>query len=153
MGFIAYQVMGEADRPQRVRILLECQQASGGGTDAADAANDEPISYSYAVDVQFVPNPSGVPGQSSCTLHGIEELLALKKFYKLVFSLEERAREHGNDRQQVFASAEQLVEHLDYTRNARRLAATARVERREPPSLAASYREHLNLNQRNFTGI
>ena len=28
MGFIAYQVLGEADRPRRVRILMECQQES-----------------------------------------------------------------------------------------------------------------------------
>ena len=126
MGFIAYQVLGEADRPRRVRILMECQQEPG-----ADAAENE-VSYSYAVDVQFLP------GQPGCTLHGIEEILALKKFYKLVFSLEERAREHGNDWAQVFASAEALIEHLDFTRNARRLAPTARIERRLAPAITAS---------------
>lgn len=132
MGFIAYQVMGEADRPRRVRILLECQQE---GESTPGDSSDEAISYSYAVDVQFI---SAGPGQPGCTLHGIEEIPALKKFYKLVFSLEERAREHGNDWQEVFASVDRLTEHLDYTRNARRLAATARIERRGIPAITVS---------------
>ena len=145
MGFIAYQVLGEADRPRRVRILMECQQESQQPDGGESAENN--VSYAYAVDVQFIP------GQPGCTLQGIEEILSLKKFYKVVAALEERAREHGNDRQSVFASAEALIEHLDYTRNTRRLPATARVERRYLPAITASYQEDLNSYKRNFTGI
>ena len=118
MGFIAYQVLGDFDGARRVRIFLECQSAK-------DAAPDgDAISYSFAVDVEFVP------GQPRCVLHGVDQILALKKFYKLVFSLEERARERGNDWQGVFASPAALVEHLDYTKNSRRLDHKAVVERR-----------------------
>lgn len=114
MGFIAYQVLGDFDAIRRVRIYLECQ----------DEPADEETSYSNAVDVEFVP------GRAGCTLHGIHEILTLKKFYKLVFSLEERARERGHDWREVFASEQALVEHLDYTRNARKLDSTAIVSRR-----------------------
>jgi hypothetical protein len=52
----------------------------------------------------------------------VDGILVLKKFYKLVHSLEERAREHGNDRLQALGSVEGLLEHLSYTRNARDFA-------------------------------
>ena len=93
---------GEAD--EVVRIFLECRES---------ASEPPAVSYTYAVDVIF---PDGEP---PCRLRGIEEVLALKKFYKLVFSLEERAREHGNPRERVVESAEGLLEHLGYTRTAR----------------------------------
>lgn len=104
MGFIAYQVDGDS----AVRIFMECQDEAAGA-----------VSYTHAVDVRF---PVGRPG---CSLAGVDGILALKKFYKLVFSLEERAREQGNDWQAVFDGAARLAEHLDYTRNARRLELDA----------------------------
>ena len=85
-----------------VRIYLECSDSHG---------ND--VTCSFAVDVVFPA--AGAP----CRLRGVDSVLALKKFYKLVFSLEERAREHGNDWRSVMESPERIVEHLRYTRNAR----------------------------------
>ncbi len=108
MGFIGYQRDGH-----RVRIFLEC----------ADLP-DERVEYSYAVDVFF---------GHQVRLEGVSGILALKKFYKLVNSLEERARERGRDRTGVFASPESLLEHLAWTRNAREfppsLEPRSRIER------------------------
>ena len=73
------------------------------------------ISCGYVVDVIF-PR-----GGAACQLRGLDGVLALKKFYKLVFSLEERARERGNEWRSVMESADRLLEHLGYTRNARDL--------------------------------
>ena len=98
-----------------MRVFLECREDSAepaphpGSQHPLDAA----ISFTYAIDVVF-PGP-GLP----CRFEGVDNILALKKFYKLIHSLEERAREHGNRRERVVESAEGLVEHLAYTRNAR----------------------------------
>lgn len=97
MGFIGYR------RHERgVRIFLECSEAE------PEAAAG---SCTYAVDVIFSEN--GV------CLEGVRDIFALKKFYKLVNSLEERAREQNRDRQVVFRSPEDLLEHLRLTRNSR----------------------------------
>jgi len=113
VGFIGYRA--ERRRQQQVvRIYLECQEVANASVQPEKARSDPAaVSYSYAVDVVF---PDGRP---PCLLRGVEGIPALKKFYKLVHSLEERAREHGNDRLAVMASAEGLVQHLRYTRNAR----------------------------------
>src|SRR3990172_6936864 len=108
MGFIGYSDRDDAGGDRSVRVYLECEE-NGSGAAAGS------VSYIYEMDFVF----SG--GKAPCRLTGVEDVLALKKFYKLVFSLEERAREHGNDRRKVFASAEDLLEHLGYTRNARDL--------------------------------
>jgi len=89
VGFIGYLRDGDV-----VRIFLECTDHD----------------YSYAVDVAFQPK---------LELRGVTDVLSLKKFYKLVNSLEERAREHGREWQRVFESPESLIEHLAWTRNAR----------------------------------
>ncbi len=94
VGFIGYLRDGDA-----VRIFLEC----------SEPARD----YSYAVDVVFQPK---------LILRGVTDVLCLKKFYKLVNSLEERAREHGREWQRVFESPESLMQHLAWTRNAREFA-------------------------------
>ena len=104
MGFIGYLAKREGGADEVVRIFLECRET---------ASEPPVISYTYAVDVIF---PEGKP---PCRLRGVDQVLALKKFYKLYHSLEERAREHGNPREQVAESAEGLLEHLGYTRNAR----------------------------------
>ena len=115
MGFIAYQELVEDRSLPGVRIFMECQQM------------DSSISYSYAVDVVF---SAGSAGKTGCALSGVDDILALKKFYKLVFSLEERARERGHDWKVVFESKGSLLEHLGYTRNARLLGADAQLHRR-----------------------
>ncbi len=104
VGFIGYLTKREGETDEVVRIFLECREK-----------DSEPpvISYTYAVDVIF---PRGMP---PCRLRGVEQVLALKKFYKLYHSLEERARERGNPREKVAESAAGLLEHLGYTRNAR----------------------------------
>lgn len=102
MGFIGYRKQREVNGDEAVRIFLEC--------------DEEPASEftcGYAVDVIFAG------GVAPCRLRGVDGVLVLKKFYKLLFSLEERAREHGNDWRAVMESAERLIEHLRYTRNAR----------------------------------
>ena len=104
MGFIGYLAKREGPADQIVRVFLECRE---------NGSEPPVVSYTYAVDVIF---PGGKP---PCRLRGVEEVLALKKFYKLFHSLEERAREHGNPREKVVESAEGLLEHLGYTRNAR----------------------------------
>ncbi len=110
MGFIGYG-SGREGADETVRIYLECQE---------EAVSQEParpglgkVSYRDAVDVVF---PGG---EAPCRLRGVDDILVLKKFYKVVFSLEERAREHGHEFRVVFASPQRLVEHLGYTRNAR----------------------------------
>lgn len=107
MGFIAYRRQATASPDVVVRIYMECQEASSA------------IHCSSAVDVIF-PN-----GRGPCRLSGVDTILCLKKFYKLVFSLEERAREHHNDWRVVTESPERLLEHLGYTRNARDLTGQA----------------------------
>ncbi len=108
MGFIGYR-----RHDSGVRIFLECseQEADGGAP-----------SCTYPVDVIF--SPRGV------RFEGVHDVFALKKFYKLVNSLEERAREHHRDRQVIFRSPEDLLEHLKVTRNSREFAA-------DPPSRLA----------------
>lgn len=98
MGFIGYR-----RRDDGVRIFLECSEPEPGAA----------VSCSYPVDVIFTPQ--GV------RLEGVRDILALKKFYKLVHSLEERARERSRDRQVVFRSSEDLLNHLRLTRNSREL--------------------------------
>ena len=102
MGFIGYQKQREVNGDEVVRIYLECEEKPASE-----------IACGYAVDVIFAG------GGAPCRLRGVEGVLVLKKFYKLLFSLEERAREHGNDWRAVMESAERLLEHLRYTRNAR----------------------------------
>ena len=102
MGFIGYRTQRDRNSEPGICIYLECQERSDGA-----------VTCGYAVDVIF-------PADSApCRLRGVDSVLALKKFYKLVFSLEERAREHGNDWRAVMQSPEKLLEHLRYTRNAR----------------------------------
>ena len=97
-----------------MRIFLECQEVPGPTAPApASAETPPPVYYTDAVDVVF---PAGA---TPCRLRGVDQILVLKKFYKLVHSLEERAREHGNDRRAALESVEGWVEHLGYTRNAR----------------------------------
>ena len=115
VGFIGYLHKREGSDDEVVRIFLECREHINACDPVVETPVEGPlgISYTYAVDVVF---PGG---KSPCRLRGVDGILVLKKFYKLVNSLEERAREHGNDRQKVFGSAEGLLEHLTYTRNAR----------------------------------
>jgi hypothetical protein len=113
VGFIGYRRQQEGSRDAAVRIYLECcEEPSSIGPRAGSPA----VSCGYAVDV-FFPE-----GRAPCSLRGVDDVLALKKFYKLVFSLEERAREHGNDWRSVMKSPQALLEHLSYTRNARDFA-------------------------------
>ena len=109
MGFIGYSDRDETGGERSVRVYLECQEESESGK--APSA----VSFTYQMDFVFYGD------KASCKVNGVEDVLALKKFYKLVFSLEERAREHGKDWRNVFSSAEDLLEHLRYTRNARDL--------------------------------
>jgi hypothetical protein len=133
VGFIGYMGV-HADGGERsettVRIFLECRDETGTAGNSADArapsagdTQQAAVSYSYAVDVVFPPNG----GQ--CRIRGIEDVLALKKFYKLVHSLEERAREHGHPREQAMDSVTGLLEHLGYTRNARDLTGVPLMSR------------------------
>ena len=103
MGFIGYRPKESA-----VRVFLECAESDGA------------LSCTYPVDVIFVDS-------DSVRIEGVRDVLALKKFYKLVNSLEERAREQGRHRDVVFRSPADLVEHLRLTRNSRELAE-------DPPS-------------------
>jgi len=108
LGFIGYQKQREVNGDEVVRIYLECEEKPASET-----------ACGYAVDVIFAG------GGAPCRLRGVEGVLVLKKFYKLLFSLEERAREHGNDWRAVMESAERLLEHLRYTRNARDFSGVA----------------------------
>ena len=107
MGFIGYLRDGNV-----IRIFLECA--------------DPPCDYSYAVDVVFQPK---------LELRGVTDVLCLKKFYKLVNSLEERAREHEREWQRVFESPESLIEHLAWTKNAREFAPGNPPQRRQSAML------------------
>lgn len=114
VGFIGYRRSRKGDSEEIVRIFLECREDSAvPPPTAAFLKGLGEVSYTYAVDVVF---PGG---KAPCSLRGVDGILVLKKFYKLIQSLEERARERGNDRQKVLASVEGLLEHLAYTRNAR----------------------------------
>ena len=115
MGFIGYLHEREGRDDEVVRIFLECREDIPPCDPTVDPPGEPPlgICYTHAVDVVF---PGGKP---PCRLRGVDGILVLKKLYKLVNSLEERAREHGNDRQKVLRSVEDLLEHLTYTRNAR----------------------------------
>ena len=133
MGFIGYLVeggngpSGQTGKVDDVmRIFLECQEEPAklpaAAVDAGQATGV--VSYTYAVEVIF---PRGL---APCRLRGVEDVLALKKFYKLVHSLEERAREHGNPREKPLDSKDGMVEHLGFTRNARDLSGAQLVSRR-----------------------
>ena len=130
VGFIGYSVRREPTfdemSNQVVRIFLECRENSvdqGGGTKSGDEL-PSPTFYTYAVDVEF-PD-----GNAPCRLRGVDGVPVLKKFYKLVNSLEERAREHGNPRQKPLKSVEA---HLRYTRNARDLTSLVEPSRVTKP--------------------
>jgi hypothetical protein len=114
VGFIGYLHEREGRDDEVVRIFLECREDKSHDP-GKDPSGKPPLGvcYTNAVDVVF---PSG---KHPCCLRGVDGILVLKKFYKLISSLEERAREHGNDRQKVLESVESLLEHLTYTRNAR----------------------------------
>jgi hypothetical protein len=105
VGFIGYRRQETVGTRAIVRIYMECREEA--------AAGNSRIVCGDVVDVEFPEDGA------SCRLHGVDNVLALKKFYKVVFSLEERAREHGNDWRCVMESPERLLEHLRYTRNAR----------------------------------
>ena len=121
MGFIGYRFGREGNSDEVVRIYMECrEQASSVKPDSGLHG----ISYTYAVDVVF---PEGKP---PCRLRGVDGILVLKKFYKLVNSLEERAREHGNDRHLAMESAQGLLGHLGYTHNARDFTGAVEPSRR-----------------------
>jgi hypothetical protein len=120
LGFIGYRRLPQQISDRRgsaarsndaVRIYMECREDDPGR-----------VSCGYVVDVIFPP------GGEPCRLRGVDSVLALKKFYKLVFSLEERAREHGNEWRTVLESPEKLLEHLRYTRNARDFAGAPEPE-------------------------
>jgi hypothetical protein len=121
VGFIGYRSGREGTSDEVVRIYLECREEGLGGEPESKPPG---ISYADAVDVVFPQ------GRAPCRLRGVDDVLILKKFYKLVFSLEERAREHGHDRHQAMDSAQGLLEHLGYTRNARNFTGTAEPRRR-----------------------
>lgn len=106
MGFIGYRRQRESTGGEIVRVYLECRQ-EGALPEAGECT------CGYIVDVLFPED------RAPCRLRGVDSILALKKFYKLVFSLEERARERGHDWRLVTDSPERLLEHLRYTRNAR----------------------------------
>jgi hypothetical protein len=112
LGFIGYRRQRNGNSEEVVRIYLECREDRPGE-----------IACGNSVDVVF---PGG---QEPCQLRGVDGVLVLKKFYKLVFSLEERAREHGNDWRSVMQSPERLLEHLRYTRNARDFTGSAEPSR------------------------
>src|SRR5882672_3656209 len=100
MGFLGYR-----RHEHGVRVFLECSDDG---------------SCSYPIDVLF--SDTAEP-----RFTGVTDVFALKKFYKVINSLEERAREQGRPRQAILESAEQLVEHLRLTNNAREFAE-------DPPS-------------------
>ena len=133
MGFIGYLHRREDLDDEVVRVFLECRKDIQPCDPVVDPSGEPRLGifYTYAVDVVF---PGGkVP----CHLRGVDGILVLKKIYKLVNSLEERAREHGNDRLKALGSVGGLLEHLSYTRNARdfsgleepRLAPTGNSDR------------------------
>lgn len=103
MGFIGYRRDGPI-----VRMFLECSDESGA------------VTCSYAVDAVFLP-------AGDVRFDGVTDILSLKKFYKLINSLEERAREQSRDRQVILRSPEDLLDHLRLTKNSRELE-------RDPPS-------------------
>lgn len=123
MGFIGYMLKEAEENERVVRVFLECQENFDQRENASGLSDG--ITYTYAVDIVF-PD-----GKSPCQLRGVDNILVLKKFYKLVFSLEERAREHGNDRLKTLGSVEGLLEHLAYTRNARDFTGQEEPKRRE----------------------
>ncbi len=98
MGFIGYRRVGD-----RVRMFLECSDEENG------------VSCTYPVDVVFSE-------KEEVRIEGVTDVFALKKSYKLVNSLEERAREQGRERQVIFRTPEDLLNHLRLTRNSRELA-------------------------------
>jgi len=125
LGFIGYSEPQRAGEEGVVRIFLECREnAAAEGAAAGSAA----ITCGDAVDVIF----SG--GGAPCRLRGVDGVLVLKKFYKLVFSLEERAREHGNDWRAVMQSPDRLLEHLRYTLNARDFTGQSEPRRAARPA-------------------
>lgn len=128
MGFIGYSRKRSLGGQQIIRIYLECRENSPMEGNPEGVPR---ITCGSTVDVAF---PSG---KAPCRLHGVEGVLVLKKFYKLVFSLEERAREHGNDWRGVMESPESLLEHLRYTRNARDLTGQAEPHPASCPERAA----------------
>lgn len=128
LGFIGYRRQRESSGDEVVRIFLECRRKSGEATPSREESPNH-VTCGYAVDAVFPAD------KAPCRLRGVDGVLVLKKFYKLVFSLEERAREHGNDWRSVTESPERLLEHLRYTRNARDFTGIAE------PAVSASSEE------------
>ena len=104
VGFIGYR----RGHDTAVRVFLECSDSGGE------------VSCTYPIEVIFTAH--GGP-----RFEGGSDVFALKKFYKLVNSLEERAREHGRERQVILRSPEDLIEHLRLTNNSREQIGRAHV--------------------------
>lgn len=147
MGFLVYRYQKAAGREEAdiVRAFLECceqhpDRAENTGDEmprstaplipdaacALDATSPEAplpsdadlpgnLRYTYAIDFVF----SG-PGEG-CLIRGADSVPAVKKLFKLIQSLETRAREAHLNRKLVFASAENLLAMLARTRQARRI--------------------------------
>jgi hypothetical protein len=103
VGFIGYRRCDKG-----VRVFLECTESS------SDA-----VSCTYSIDAIF--------SERGARFEGVSDIFALKKFYKLVNSLEERAREQGRERQIILRSPEDLMDHLRLTNNSRELAEDPRI--------------------------
>lgn len=97
--------IGFEKRNDGVRIYLEC-------TEAHDAAGNVAATRGYPIDVIF-NEPGGV------RFEGVNTVYTLRKFAKLVATLEERARERSGDREFVFRSVGELLELLRLLKNAR----------------------------------
>jgi hypothetical protein len=95
-SFIGYKVFRE-DNFAQVTIFLNCR-------DEAD--------FESAVDVIFEEN-------EPARFDGIDGLSVIKKFNRLIGSLEERAREEKASRGQVFQSANDLIYFLSRVKNSK----------------------------------
>lgn len=118
MGFIGYR-----RHDTGVRVFLECSEDGDGGR----------VTCTYPIDVVFAGGPAAA-APPAARFGGVTDVYALKKFYKLVHALEQRARESGRRRDEVLRSPDDLLAFLGMTRNSREFSEDPPCRLTESPA-------------------
>ncbi len=121
MGFIGYIAKrGVASGQDLVRIFLNCDEKplTGAPTipEPVTLRPPEAIHFLHAVDVIFDHKGDG------CRLRGLDTVSAVRKFNRLLGSLDGRARKQNRDPNTMFRSSDEFLAVLARVKNVRQFS-------------------------------
>ncbi len=121
MGFIGYAVQrGMGPGQVLVRIFLNCDEKPLAELptipEPVTLRPPEAIHFLHAVDVVF--DHKG----DRCRFRGLDTISAVRKFNRLLGSLDERAREHNRDPNTMFRSSDEFLAVLARVKNVRQFS-------------------------------